>query len=593
MSSAARLRLDVRALTCRFADPPARALDGVSVEVAPGEMVAVLGESGAGKSTLLRCANGIVPSLAPAACEGEILLDGASVLGMRVGELAGRVAMVFQDFEAQLFSTNVRLEVAFGPAQLGVAPAEIARRVEAALADVDLHGLAARDPRALSGGQKQRLAIASILAMAPALILLDEAATDLDPEGRAELYATLHRLRAHDLALVAVEHEIDLVAGADRLYLMRDGRVVASGPPETLVRDVATFRACGVRPHDLAVLSERLGVALPLDVDGAVAALRSRGVTMDDARAGKGRATSEERVGASFPRSRTTDIASAAIAAATTTPATIAPASPIVTVDRLAFRYGERVALDDVSLAIRPGELIGLLGRNGSGKTTLAKHLNGLLRAASGTVRVDGRDVATMPLDRVASTVGYVFQNPDDQLFAATVAEEVAFGPRNFGLDGDALAARVDETLAAVGLGARRDDDPFLLSKGERQRLAVATVLAVAPRVLILDEPTTGLDWPQQRQMLDLLVRVRAAGTAIVLITHSPWVVAEYAERVLLLDAGRLVFDGPLAGFVSDPALLRAAAFEPPPAMRVGLAFGYVVRTVDDLVAVLAPPERS
>ncbi|MBI3767459.1 MAG: energy-coupling factor ABC transporter ATP-binding protein [Deltaproteobacteria bacterium] len=563
--SVALRRLEVRALECRFADPPAQALTGVSLTVDAGELVAIMGESGAGKSTLLRCVNGLVPSLVPAACEGEILLDGAGVLGVPVGMLAGRVAMVFQDFEAQLFSTNVRLEVAFGPAQLGVAPYEIERRVAAALARVGLTDLVARDPRALSGGQKQRLAIASILAMAPAVILFDEAATDLDPVGRQELYATLQRLRTEGLALVAVEHEIDPVLGADRLYLMRAGAIVASGPPAVLACDVDAFLACGVRPHDLAVLARRLDVELPLAVEDAVEALR--------------------RLGVSRLLPATKDAASRRPAAA--------DGPPILEVEHLSYRYADGPgAVHDVSVAIGAGEVIALIGRNGSGKTTLAKHLNGLLRATSGTVRLDGADVATVPLDRVAQQVGYVFQNPDDQLFAATVADEIAFGPRNFGLAGDVLTTRVEEVLAAVGLAERRDADPFLLSKGERQRLAVATVLAMAPRVLILDEPTTGLDYPQQRQMLELLVRLRARGTTIVLATHSPWVVAEYAERVLLMHAGRLVFDGPLATFVADATLLQAAAFEPPPAMRLGLAFGRVTRTVDELVAALDLPTR-
>ncbi len=560
--SAASPRLEVRDLTCRFADPPAQALAGVSITAGAGELVAVMGESGAGKSTLLRCVNGLVPSLAPAECGGEILLDGAAVLGTPVGALAGRVAMVFQDFEAQLFSTNVRLEIAFGPAQLGVAPDEIERRVADVLARVDLEHLVGRDPRALSGGQKQRLAIASILAMAPGVILLDEAATDLDPIGRRELYATLERLRGEGIALVAVEHEIDPVLGADRLCLMRGGTVVASGPAADLARDVDAFLACGVRPHDLAVLARRLGVDLPLDVDGAAAELHRRGARADasvlDAAGSRGGAAS---------------------------------APPILEVVHLSHRYADGPsAVEDVSLTIGGGEMIALVGRNGSGKTTLAKHLNGLLRAGAGGVRLDGTDLATLPLDRVAQQVGYVFQNPDDQLFAATVAEEIAFGPQNFGLVADALAARVDEVLAAVGLEMRRDDDPFLLSKGERQRLAVATVLAMAPRVLILDEPTTGLDYPQQRRMLELLVTLRARGTTIVLITHSPWVVAEYAERVLLMHEGRLVFDGAFAAFVAGAALRRAAAFEPPPATILGLAFGHATRTVDELVRVLGLP---
>ena len=575
--SAASPRLEVRALTCRFADPPAEALAGVSLAADAGELVAVMGESGAGKSTLLRCVNGLVPSLAPAECGGEILLDGAAVLGTPVGALAGRVAMVFQDFEAQLFSTNVRLEVAFGPAQLGVAPDEIERRVADALARVDLAHLVGRDPRALSGGQKQRLAIASILAMAPGVILLDEAATDLDPIGRRELYATLERLRGEGLALVAVEHEIDPVLGADRLCLMRGGAVVASGRAADLARDVDAFLACGVRPHDIALLGRRLGVDLPLDVEGAAVELRRRGARAVSARDANGALDAVTDT----PRSIAADVP----------PPHVAGGPPILEVAHLTHRYADGPsAVDDVSVTIGAGEMIALVGRNGSGKTTLAKHLNGLLRAGAGSVRLDGADNATLPLDRVAQQVGYVFQNPDDQLFAATVADEIAFGPQNFGLAGDALAARVDEVLAAVDLAARRDDDPFLLSKGERQRLAVATVLAMAPRVLILDEPTTGLDYPQQRRMLELLVTLRRGGTTVVLITHSPWVVAEYAERVLLMHEGRLVFDGAFAAFVADPALRRAAAFEPPPATMLGLAFGRATRTVDELVRALDLP---
>jgi energy-coupling factor transport system ATP-binding protein len=476
--------------------------------------------------------------------------------------------MVFQDFEAQLFSTNVRLEVAFGPGQLGVPPAEIAARVARTLALVNLTALVGRDPSTLSGGQKQRLAIASILAMEPEVLLLDEPATDLDPISRRELYAALEGVRGERLVLLAVEHEVDPVVTADRLNLMKGGRVVADGPAATLVRDVDLFLACGVRPHDLAVLGRRLGYDLPLDVDGAVAALRARGLGAGPAQS-PWRAASPTPVSPPPPRSMD---------------------APLLEAHALSCTYeGGTRALCDVSLTVGAGEFIALIGQNGSGKTTLAKHLNGLLQAdaAAGTVRLAGTDLRTLPLERVAREVGYVFQNPDHQLFAATVADEVAFGPRNFGLEGEALAARVDETLAAVGLGAERDQDPFLLRKGERQRLAVATVLAMAPRVLILDEPTTGLDYPQVRGMLDLLARLRAAGTTVIVITHSPWVVVEYAERALLMREGSLVFDGPLDTLLADEALLRSAAFEAPPAARVAYALGIRARTVDDLARAL------
>ena len=574
--------LSVRDLRCDFADPPATALAGVTLAAAHGELVAVMGESGAGKSTLLRCVNGLVPSLAPATCSGEIVLGGMPVLGRPAGELAGHVAMVFQDFEAQLFSTNVRLEVAFGPGQLGVPAEEIARRVDAALRMVDLDAYESRDPSTLSGGQKQRLAIASILAMAPEVILLDEAATDLDPVGRRELYATLARLRRERMTLVAVEHEIDPIMGADRLYLMRRGEVVASGPPAELARDPALLLRCGVRPHDLSLLSERLGIELPLDVEAAVEELR---------RAGARQRTPESlagvRVAARADGGRHHDTAGSA-----RRPGSSAlPGSggqPVLEVEKLTCTYGGGApAVRDVSLRIGAGEMVALIGQNGSGKTTLAKHLNGLLRAERGTVRLDGADLRTVPLERAAQQVGYVFQNPDHQLFAATVRDEVAFGPRNFGLRGAVLEERVQGVLEAVELGALGDRDPFLLSKGERQRLAVATVLAMAPRVLILDEPTTGLDYPQQRRMLDLLVRLRAGGTTVIVITHSPWVVAEYAERALLMRAGEVVFDGPLVRLFGEEALLRSAAFEAPPVTRVGRAFGLAVRSVDELARVL------
>ncbi|MCC6847704.1 MAG: energy-coupling factor ABC transporter ATP-binding protein [Deltaproteobacteria bacterium] len=570
--------LVVRDLTCRYADPPAQALAGVSLDAAPGELVAIMGASGAGKSTLLRCINALVPSLAPAACDGEIRLGAQALLGAEVGRLGGRVAMVFQDFEAQLFSTNVRLEVAFGPGQLGVAPDEIAARVERTLALVDLADFGGRDPSTLSGGQKQRLAIASILAMEPEVLLLDEPATDLDPIGRRELYAALEGVRGGRLVLLAVEHDVDPVVRADRLILMQEGRVVATGPAAALVQDVELFLACGVRPHDLAVLGRRLGCVLPLDVEGAVAALRARGLPAAAA------ACPPVEAPPAPPASggAATPAAGAAVAGRARR------ASPILEVRGLTRVYeGGTRALDDVGLALGAGEFVALIGQNGSGKTTLAKHLNGLLQAQTGEVRLAGADLRTLPLERIAREVGYVFQNPDHQLFAATVADEVAFGPRNFGLAGDALAARVDETLAAVGLTAERNEDPFLLRKGERQRLAVATVLAMAPRVLILDEPTTGLDYPQVRAMLELLARLRAAGTTIVVITHSPWVVVEYAERALLMRGGRLVFDGALDDLLADEPLLRSAAFEAPPAARVARALGISARTVDALARAL------
>ena len=217
----------------------------------------------------------------------------------------------------------------------------------------------------------------------------------------------------------------------------------------------------------------------------------------------------------------------------------------------------------------------------------MAKHLNGLLRPTARRVLLSGTDLRELPMNRVAAEVGYVFQNPDHQIFAATVADEVAFGPRNFRVAPDEVAARVQGALQAVGLQGLEDADPFLLGKGHRQRLAVASLLALQPRLLILDEPTTGLDYTEQRHMMDLLARLHGQGMAILIITHSPWVVAEYADRGVLMSAGQILFDGPLRALFAEEALLAHAHFQAPDVTRLGRRFGVTPLSVDEFVGTI------
>jgi energy-coupling factor transport system ATP-binding protein len=246
---------------------------------------------------------------------------------------------------------------------------------------------------------------------------------------------------------------------------------------------------------------------------------------------------------------------------------------------------GNAPAVTDVDVSIEEGEFIALLGQNGSGKTTLAKILSGLLAPSQGGVFLRGQELNRLPLHTLAQEVSYVFQNPDHQLFADTVEAEVTFGPKNIGLDAAAVEVRVREALEAVGLSALRKHDPFLLGRGERQRLAVAAVLALRPRVLVLDEPTTGLDYREQRQMMDLLRNLHQEGRTIVIITHVPWVAAEYAKRALLMAQGRLLWDGSLRGMCARSDLCARAAFHPPDITQLGLHFSFVPLSVDEFVA--------
>lgn len=544
--------LRTRRLGCRYPGSPRPALVDVDIDVPAGSMTVVMGATGAGKSTLAACVTRIVPCFTEAEVRGEIVLCGDPIDTRRPGELAGTIGMVFQDFEAQLFSTDVTQELVFALEQTGVPPSEMDDRVTRALATVGLAGFADRDPTTLSGGEKQRLAIAGLLALRPRVLVLDEPTTDLDPAGRATVFAVLAALRREGLALLVIEHDVGAAALADQLVLLAEGRVLAAGPPARLLADVDRCRAAGVRPPDVGRVFAALGIPdPPLDVDAAAERLRSRGFASTAVR--------DHHPPPSSPR-------------------------PLLTVEGVTHRWPDgSVALDDVHLAIGGGELVALVGHNGAGKTTLAKHLNGLLAPTLGTVRLEGSDVASLPLERIAQRVGFVFQDPDHQLFASTVTDEIAFGPRNVGLSETEIASRVGEALAAVGLHAR-DADPFLLDKGARQRLAVASVLALHPDVLVLDEPLTGLDHAEQQRMLALLRMLHGAGRTIVMITHTPWVIAEYAERVVLMAGGRVRYDGPVRAFFADETLVAAAAFRAPDVTRLGGRLGRLALTVEELV---------
>ena len=465
---AAAIRLDH--LSFAYAEQDGLALRDISLTVGRGEMIAVMGATGAGKSTLAKCLNRTVPAFQSGRLSGDIHICGRHLNAEGVADMAGVVGLVSQDFEAQLFATNVVQEVVFGMEQLGVPPDEMRRRVLSALEAVGLQGFEHRDPATLSGGEKQRLAIAATLALQPRILVFDEPTTDLDPLGKLEIFSVLAGMRREGYTLIVIEHEIAAAEQADRLVVMSAGRIVCDDAPARVLARVDFLHEHGVRPPDMSRLAAQLHLAaVPRSVDEAEEALRTRAGTPSPPvrmQRNEGHGVAGLRAGASVRAGDT----------------------PLVEAESITFRYESgAAALNDVSLRIDASEFVALIGQNGSGKTTLAKHLNGLLRPASGRVMLSGTDLRELAMNKVAADVGYVFQNPDHQIFAATVVDEVAFGPRNFRVAADEVAERVQSALEAVALRGLEDADPFLLSKGHRQRLAVASLLAMRPRLLILD----------------------------------------------------------------------------------------------------------
>jgi energy-coupling factor transport system ATP-binding protein len=510
-------------LTYQYPESDTPALRELTWAVAPGEFVTVTGPSGSGKSTLLRCLNGLTPHFSGGTFDGMVTVAGHDTRHYSPRVLARLTGFVFQDPEAQFVAGRVDDELAFGMEQLGVPAVTMRKRVEEVL---DLLGIAAlrdREIATLSGGERQRVAVAAALALQPSILALDEPTSQLDPWGAEEVLAALNRLN-EDLGLTVVlaEHRLErVVAHADRLTVLAPGGTIAlDGRP----RDTLRLAEIGSLPA-LFALGRRLGWdPLPLSIKEGRAAQRRDGTL--------GRVP---------------------------TPAPPDPAppggAPVVTLQGVSAGWDRYTVLRGVDLEVRPGELIALMGRNGSGKTTLLRLVAGLHRPSSGRVRVASQDTARLHPADIAQTVGYLPQNPSALFFAETLRAELSFTLKHHpgsGVDPEA-------TLATLGLEHASDRNPRDLSGGERERAALAAVLVGGPRVLLLDEPTRGMDAARKRALVATLLRLRDDGVAILLATHDVELVAEVATRVTLLGDGRVVADGGPRAVLSDSLTFTTA----------------------------------
>ncbi len=544
------------ALTCEdlrftYRGAATPALDGMSLRVPANRFVGIVGRGGAGKSTLLRCCNRIIPEFFHGDLQGEIRVLGKATDGRRVHQMARRVGMVFQDFDAQLFSSTVELEVGFGPEQFGADPEELRRRVSKYLALTGLEQYQGRDPARLSGGEKQRLVIASVLAMETEVILLDEPTTDLDPVGRRQVWDLIRSLSGTGTAVIAAVHDTEVLENCSEIFVLSGGRVAFRGQPAEVLTRFEELQELGIAAPPLARIASVLTdePSLPGSPEECRELIERR-----DIRPSPG-------LHLEFLKRESTGSPD--------------PGPEILRLQEVSFSYpdGPR-ALEAIDLAVGEGEFLALLGSNGSGKTTLAKHLNGLLQPDRGKVLWRGTNIRDYRSSEMGCRVGFVFQNPDHQIFSASVWEEAAFAPRNLGLDRREIATRVEESLTTVGLDGKKDADPFLLTKGERQRLAVASVLAARPPVLVLDEPTTGLDPPSQERMMRLLERLNRGGHTLIIITHALSLAARFAGRCVLMAGGRIVADGPTRRLFGSENLLERAGLRQPPVTRLGRLYG-------------------
>ncbi|NPV75765.1 MAG: ATP-binding cassette domain-containing protein [Anaerolineae bacterium] len=521
-------------------------LKNIDLTIRKGEFFGVIGPTGAGKTTLCLTLNGIVPQFYGGRFFGHVHVAGLDTLDHPISLMASHVGAVFDDPETQLIATSVENEIAFALENLLVSREEIMARIPRALAAVRLEGTEKKHPAELSGGQKQRLAIAAALAVQPDLLVLDEPTSQLDPVGAQEVFATVRELNKElGMTIVMASHAAEEMAEySDRVALLSHGELAALGGPDEIYSQIERLLQNDLRPPEVAstfYLIQKKGgpiPKIPVWMGEGVETLKKVQKTCE----------------ITPPRENWT--------------ARTYGGEPLLSLKDLKHVYPDGTeALHGVSLEIREGEYVLIIGQNGAGKSTLVKHFLNLLKPTSGSVKVGGVETSQMTVSDLARRIGYVAQNPDNQIFNATVGEEVAFALKGLGYAAEEVESRTAESLAAMGLSEAREMHPLSLPKGDRARVVIAAILAMKPEIIIFDEPTTGQDYRGAKYILEISRQLHQMGKTVIVITHHLYLMPEYAERVLVMGKGTLLMDAPIREAYHAVKLLQSTFLMPPQAV--------------------------
>ncbi len=522
--------LKVENLTFKYRTRPQVAIENISFELKPGELLLIAGSSGCGKTTLARCVNGLIPRSYRGERAGKVLLYGKEVAEVPIPEMAQVVGTLLQDPERQIVASNVFNEIAFGPENLGMPREEILSRVEQAMKRLNIEYLKERETFNLSGGEKQKVALAGLLAMNPSILLLDEPLASLDPASAHEALEVFRSLADEGKTILLIEHRVEdaLAARPDRLLYMEDGQVKYLDH----IRD------------------------LPTEIDHKQVKLPAQWVVK--------RVKAIQKAVGTAPRLKIEE-----------------NGEPLVIFEGVDFRYNDEspLVLQNVNLRINRGDLIAILGPNGAGKSTLVKHAIGLLKPTRGRVLVEGEDTRKMSVAQIARVVGYVFQSPTHMLYAPTVHEELEFGPRNLGFNEEVIKNSVAESILTVNLNGLDEYPPLGLSFGQQKRTTIAAVLAMRSKIMIMDEPTAGQDFANYTRFMDALCNASNGAQSILsanfastlFITHDLDLAVTYSNRVLLFGDQHVVADGKPEDVLKDIDLLLKYRVRPTSLLRLNL----------------------
>ena len=538
--------IEIENLKYRYPKAERLALDGISLSIEKGSFVGIIGRNGAGKSTLASAIIGLVPQFYKGAYGGKVSVAGMDAATVPVGELSRKVGLIFQNPFNQLSGAkdNVYEETCFGMQNFGIEPDEMRRRADETLKMLGIYDFRDRNPFDLSGGQMQRVAIASILVLHPEVIILDEPTSQLDPAGSDEVFKAVERLTEEGITVIMIEQKIDKIAEySDRMILLDDGKLIADGTPdEVLSRE--DLDAYGIIPPASVRISKALGYK---DGQGFYPATADKAIKLLSGKIQFKQHIEDDKTTQSSER---------------------------ISVQNLLFHYHEGLdILHDFSLSL-DGRTTAIIGQNGAGKTTLAKLLKGLLKPSEGKILLDGNDISSSTAASLAGSIGYVFQNPDDQIFKPKVIDEVMFGPLNIGMDDKDAKESAMEALSMVNLASASERNPYDLDLHERKLVALASVIAMDPDVIILDEPTIAQD-DSGKQLIQKIIReLRDNGKLVISILHDMDLVAASFERVIAMSSGSVIADGTPRQVFSDEDVLRKAGLELPHITKLAKRLG-------------------
>jgi energy-coupling factor transport system ATP-binding protein len=543
-------------------------LNKINLEINQGEFFGLIGPTGAGKTTLCLAMNGIVPQFYGGRFFGYVSVAGYDTVDNPISQLARHVGQVFEDPETQLISTSVRNEIAFAMENLKMSRDEILACIPEVLESVRLSGTEEKHPSELSGGQKQRLAIAAALAVRPDLLVLDEPTSQLDPVGSHEVFETVRELnKSQGRTILMSSHAAEEMAEyADRIAILSKGEIIACGTPDEIYADIERLISNDLRPPQIAstfYLMQKKSIKfsnIPVRI--------SDGKTLLN------------KIHPQFNVTETHFSTSQTVVN-----------HPVFSVKNLTHVYADGTkALNKVSLDINEGEYVLIVGQNGAGKSTLVKHFLNLLKPTEGSVCVCGTNTTELSVSELACHIGYVAQNPDNQIFNTTVSGEVSFALRNLGYNAEEIETRTTESLKAMGLLEQRSVHPLSLPKGDRARVVIAAILAMKPDTIIFDEPTTGQDYRGARYILDISRELHSMGKTVIVITHHLYLMPDYAQRVIVMGKGTILLDTSIREAFHAVETLKSTYLTPPQSV---LLAQHLSQLKNDKYSFITPEEFS